>query len=132
MAFGNEEMVRNIFEGEDWEFNIKADRSWHTIYKKSWNISGLFIHHEFWISSENILVRDKFIHLIEVEGSNRNIFLDLYDEEYEKLKDEYISHCIAYRPRNRKHAIARMNCTIILKLIIRMKIAAEEVKCKFR
>lgn len=134
MAFEEfEEMVRNIFEGEDWEFNIKADRSWHTIYKKSWNISGLFIHHEFWISSENILVRDKFIHLIEVEGSNRNIFLDLYDEEYEKLKDEYISHCIAYRPRNRKHAIARRELDNYFKADYKdeNRLAEEVKKCKF-
>ncbi|WP_341875946.1 PD-(D/E)XK nuclease family protein [Defluviitalea saccharophila] len=101
-----EGIIRNIFEEEEWQFNIKQDRKWHTVYKKSWDIKGLFIHHEFWISNENILIRPVLYHMIEIEGRHREVFLTLFDKEYEKIKDEYINKNIIYRPEDRKMAIA--------------------------
>jgi len=105
--FGKFECIlKTAFPEKDWVYNIKPDRTWHTVYKKSWDTPGLFIHHEFWVSSENILSRDYMYHLIEIEGKNTDIFLAMFDEEYPMIKDQYESCGIEYRPDVRKRAIA--------------------------
>jgi hypothetical protein len=77
-----EGILKSIFEGTEWNFNIKQDRGWHAVYKDSWNIEGLYIHHEFWISNENILTKPILHYLIEIEGKHKDLFLSLFDEEY--------------------------------------------------
>lgn len=101
-----EGIIRSLFDEEDWIFNIKKDRTWHTVYKKTWDIKGLFIHHEFWISNNNILTVEEFYYFIEVEGRDRDKFLTLFDEEYKKIQNKYLTNDIEHRPENRKHAIA--------------------------
>jgi hypothetical protein len=101
-----EGILKSIFEGTEWNFNIKQDRGWHAVYKDSWNIEGLYIHHEFWISNENILTKPILHYLIEIEGKHKDLFLSLFDEEYGKIKNEYIDNDIIYRPENRKKAIS--------------------------
>jgi len=128
-----EGMLRSAFNEEEWNFNIKKDRTWHTVYKKTWDIKGLFIHHEFWISSNNILTAESFYHLIEIEGRDRDRFLILYDKEYEKIQDKYIANDIEYRPQNRKHAIARRKLENYFRPDYKdeNKLVEEINKCKF-
>lgn len=127
-----EEMVKDIY-ADDWQFNISKDRGWHTIYKKHWDIKDLFIHHEFWISARNILIEDKLLHFIEIEGKDKEIFFTLFGQEYEKIKDEYKSKNIKYRPPNRKHAIAYRELDNYFKFNYKGEnILLEEInKCKF-
>ena len=101
-----ESILKSVFAQEEWKFNIKQDRSWHNVSKRRWDREGLFIHHEFWISSQNILIRPDFYYMIDIEGKSRDKFLNIFDKEYEKIKDEYIKKNISYRPENRKIAIA--------------------------
>ncbi|SDZ23441.1 PD-(D/E)XK nuclease superfamily protein [Tindallia californiensis] len=101
-----EGILKNFFGGDKRVFNIKQERGFHQVYKKTWNRTGLFIHHEFWISSEDILSRLDFEYMIEVEGKEKENFFSLFQKEYEKMEGEYRERGISYRPDNRKIAIA--------------------------
>lgn len=102
-----ESIIRSSFDDSEYDINIKYDRSYDTIQKKSWKTKGLFIHYEFWISSKNILRKDKIGFMLEVEQKYRDEFLNLFDEQYESLKSEYEKRGILYRPEKGKHSIER-------------------------
>ncbi len=101
-----EGMVKSVFEGEEWVINVKEGRGYQLVYKRKWDIAGLFIHHEFWISNDTILLEPTFFYMIEVEGKQRDIFLTLFNKEHENIKNVYSEKNIEYRPDKRKHAIA--------------------------
>ncbi|NBG88119.1 PDDEXK-like family protein [Isachenkonia alkalipeptolytica] len=101
-----EELVEQLFkDDETWVYNLKHDRGYQQIYKKHWNRKGLFIHHEFLISSKNILTENNLQYMIDVEGKDKEKFFALFHEEYEKIWDSYYENGFKYRPDKRGIAI---------------------------
>lgn len=102
-----EGILNSVFEGEDWIVWVKeGGRTYHQVYKPSWETKGLYIHYEFHLSSNDILTRSHIPIMIEVEGGNKEAFMSAFNEKQGSLAHLYNENGILYRPENRKIAIA--------------------------
>ena len=66
----------------------------------------LWIHYEYQNFSRLIFTRDSFLFLLEVERNRAKEFLALFDARQPALEEQYRKLGIAYRPSQRKHAVA--------------------------
>lgn len=100
-----EDTLRSIFKEDYWRFRIKQDREWQQVFKIEWEMTDLFIHHEFLVSAESILTEEKITHLLEVEGRNKESFFSIFESEYERAQEEFFDLSLQYRPAARRKAI---------------------------
>lgn len=128
-----EGMLKSIFHEEEWKFNISKNRDYQIISKSTWDIDGLFIHYEFWISSKNILTKKDIPCYIEVEKRDSSRFLNLFDTEFKKIEDKYIKNDILYRPPNRKIAIGHKSLDNYFRVDYdgEIELAEEIERCEF-
>jgi hypothetical protein len=91
----------------DWIFTFNKSRNYQFFQKKSWLATkDLFIHFEFWFSSESLFLNDTISFMFDVEGKRNDQFFNKFDSIYNKIKDDYSKNKIQYRPSHRKVALA--------------------------
>ncbi len=91
--------------GDDWEINNRE--GYIQIYRAYWNKpNDRFIHFEIWDSAiDNLLIDGKLYAMIDVEGKNKQPYLDKFEKIFNSNKSKYISNNVLYKPSSRKNAI---------------------------
>lgn len=90
---------------DNWIFNFKDSRYYQQIYKKEWGQENIFVHYKFWFDI-NFLTQTKFQYMIDVEGKEKNRFINFFKEKvYPSLQIEYEQKGIICCPPNRGIAI---------------------------
>lgn len=102
------EIIKGIFEGafEEWEYSFSADRRYQQIWKKHWRTNQLSIHFEFHFTKESLFLEPQITFMVDVEGKEKDQFIDKYEKYQIKNKKKYQDVGIQYRPKTRKIAIA--------------------------
>lgn len=89
----------------DWKFNFRTSRGWQQYFKSAWDVSDLSIHFEY-IFSEDLLRRENFALMFEVERREAARFQEIFKKYLPELESVYEQKAISYRPSNRRRAIA--------------------------
>jgi len=102
------EIIKTVFEGvsEGWEYTFSEDRPVQQVWKKHWYENQIWVHFEYWLSKESLFTESEFSFMVDVEGKQKDKFLEKFDNLHSSLKSEYHKHGIQYRPNSRKIAIA--------------------------
>jgi PD-(D/E)XK nuclease superfamily len=102
------EIIKGTFDGLDngFETSFSKDRDWQVIYKDHWKKMNLWIHFEFDFTKDSLFTNSGFHFMVDVEGKDENIYLERFDKIQRKLKNNYKTADIQYRPVSRRNAIA--------------------------
>ncbi|MFW6016383.1 MAG: hypothetical protein ACOCRK_08080 [bacterium] len=100
-----ENFIENYFDD-----NLEVyfgNRGYQQIFKEKWKShKKLNVHFEYHFRPEDLLLRDKINFMVDVESSNRDKFIDIFNTIHaEKIKEfeiKKIQNC----PNKRKHAVA--------------------------
>lgn len=102
------EIIKGIFDGLNigFETSFSKDRDWQVIYKDHWKKMNLWIHFEFDFTKDSLFTNSGFHFMVDVEGKDENTYLERFDKVQRKLKNNYQTAKIQYRPLSRRNAIA--------------------------
>ncbi|MFW6008932.1 MAG: PD-(D/E)XK nuclease family protein [archaeon] len=97
--------IKNHYSESDWKFDFSANRGYQQIYKDEWKRKNLYIHFEFHKTSEQLIKDNKLFFMVDIEKSNKNKFLNLFEKRYSKNKNKFDDLSIRNCPSSRSHAI---------------------------
>lgn len=101
-----EERMREHLAQEKWEMNFNRSANyWHQISKPTWGAERWRVHYEYWLSVSRLKANEVDF-MVDVEGREANALLQRFDQLYPSIQAEYQKRGIAYRPSNRRLAIA--------------------------
>lgn len=90
---------------DEWTMVFYGSRTYQQIYRPSWSMPELWVHYEYFMSP-NVLLKDSFVFVLEVEKKNAGKFIESFKLQYDHLKKQYDELGLVFRPNIRPQALA--------------------------